>query len=58
MALLEEVCHRGWALRFQKLKPGYPPSLPSVDPVVELSATSLAPCLPASTILPAMMKMD
>lgn len=22
VVLLEEVCHRGWASRFQKLKPG------------------------------------
>ena len=44
VALLEEVYHCGWALRFQMPKPGPVSLLLSVD--LELSA-SLAPCLPA-----------
>ena len=49
VALLEEVCHWGWALRSQKLKPGPVAHLFFLLPShldVELSATSLAPCLP------------
>lgn len=50
VALLEEVCHTRWTLRFQMFKPG-PVSLfffmLSADPGVELLAPSLAPCLPA-----------
>lgn len=34
---MEELCHWGWAVRFQKLKPG---------PTVSLRLTSLAPRLP------------
>jgi hypothetical protein len=50
VALLEEVCHWDWALRFQKLKPGLEVQslfLLPVDQDVELSAPSPAPCLPA-----------
>ena len=49
--MLEEVCHWGWALRFQLLKPGLmphsfsSPPLP-VNPDVFVSATS-----PASHVL-------
>ena len=46
VALLEEVCHWGWALRFQKPMPG-PTSLPAAWRVdVTLSSASPAPCLP------------
>ena len=46
VALLKEVHHwgRGWALSFQKSKPG---SVLPVDLHVELSATPPVPCLPA-----------
>ena len=50
VALLEEVCHRGWALRFKKLKPdpvAHSLFLLPLDPDVGLSDTSLAPSLPA-----------
>ena len=46
VVLLKKVCHceaETGALRFQKLKAVFP--MP-VDPDVELSATSPAPCLP------------
>ena len=48
VALVEEVCHWGWALVFQKHMPSPESlSLPApVDPDAELSATSPAPCLP------------
>ena len=47
MAVLEEVCHWGRALRFQMPKPGpVSLSLPA-NLNVELSAASAAPCLPA-----------
>jgi hypothetical protein len=49
VALLEEVCHWGWALRFQMLNqasPGGVLFLLSLDPDVDLSATSPAPCMP------------
>ena len=51
VALLEVVAlcvTGGWTLRFQKLKPG-PMALflMPMDPDIELSATSPAPCLPA-----------
>jgi hypothetical protein len=49
MALLELAFHRGWALRFQKLKSGLAAQslfpLPA-DPDVELTAPSLTPCVP------------
>jgi hypothetical protein len=53
VALLEEVYHWGWPLRFQKLKSGLVAHclflLPAghADPDGKLSATSLAPSLPA-----------
>lgn len=49
MALLKEVCHWQWALRFQKFKPGpvaHSFFLGPANPDIELSATSPAPCLP------------
>jgi hypothetical protein len=52
MILLEEVCHGGgggWALSSQNLKPGPVAHLfflLPAHPDVEVSATSLAPCLP------------
>ena len=49
VALLEEVCHGGWALRFQNHKPG--PMVLSLDPDVELLATSPAPCLSCVAML-------
>jgi hypothetical protein len=49
VALLEEVCHCGKALRSQKLKPGlvhhFLPAAFGLD--VEPSSLSPAPCLPA-----------
>jgi hypothetical protein len=50
VALLEEVCHWGWALRFQKLQPNPMAHLLFLVPVnqdVELSATTAAPRLHA-----------
>jgi hypothetical protein len=45
VALLEEVCHWEWALRFQKLIPG-PVSLSlPVDQDIKFSATTLPPSL-------------
>lgn len=49
VALMEEVCHQGWAWRFQKPKPG--PGLLSscclwIQVQKELSPTSPAPSLP------------
>ena len=49
VALLEEVCQWGWALRLQKLKPGpgaHSLFLLPADPEVELLAPP-APCLPS-----------
>jgi hypothetical protein len=45
---------------FQKLKPGLVASffLQPVDPDVELSATTSAPCLPVCCHAPSMTKMD
>ena len=48
VVLLEEVCHWGWALGFQKPTAG--PVLLSqlpAHPYVELSVTSPVPCLPS-----------
>ena len=45
MALLEEVCHWRWALRFEK--PSVSFFLLPVDVDVELSTTSPVPCLHA-----------
>lgn len=42
VCLLENVCHWGWALKLQLLKPG----LLSTDPDIEILTPSLAPCLP------------
>ena len=50
MALLQEVCHWGWALRFNKLKPSLVAQglfLLPADVGVELSGDSPAPSLPA-----------
>ncbi|EDL00606.1 mCG1042685, partial [Mus musculus] len=50
VALLEEICHWGWALRFQKSMPGshlFLCLLPT-DKDAKLSATSPAQHLPAS----------
>ena len=48
VALLKVVCHWGWALGFQKLKPGPAISLflLSAHPDIELSANFPAPCVP------------
>jgi len=56
VALLEEVCHYRWTLRFSKAQARLSGSLfllPELD--VELSAPSPAPCPP---MLPALMIMD
>jgi hypothetical protein len=47
VALLEEVCHWRWALRFQMLKPGpVPPSLSlPADPDVEFFS-AMSSCVP------------
>jgi hypothetical protein len=60
MILLDEVCHWGWTLKFQKPKPG-PVSLSLLVPMgpnIEHSATSIAPDVPCSNLLSTMMKMD
>lgn len=44
VALEEEVCHYGWALRFQKLKA--PAFLLPTDPEGELCVLFSSPCLP------------
>jgi hypothetical protein len=47
MALLEEVCPCGWALRSElQARPSVTQSLPA-NPDVELSGPPPAPCLPA-----------
>jgi hypothetical protein len=47
VTLLEEMCHWGWALRSQMIKPGsMAHSLVPADPDIELSATSPVPWLP------------
>ena len=46
VALLEEGCHWGWALRFQKPMPDLISHPPPASPDVELSTTSAVPCLP------------
>jgi hypothetical protein len=53
VALLEEVCQCGWALRSQMFKTGLSKSRDcgsqlSKDPDVQLSDPSPSPCLPAS----------
>lgn len=53
VSLLEKVCHRGWALRFQQLKPSPVPLfflLPT--DLEELLATCPAPCLTMCFMLP------
>ena len=59
VAFLEKVCHWGWVLRFQKAhsKTRISLFLLLVDLDIKLSATSLAPYLPAA-MYPAMTTMD
>ena len=63
VALLDEVCHLGWALRFQKAKPGLVllPTLP-VDQEVALPyfASITGACChgPRDTMLLVMMIID
>ena len=57
VALLAEVCHWAWALRFQKPMPGpMSPSLPT-DQDVALNFSNTMPAMPA-LMLRVMMIMD